>query len=259
MSDEAQGALVKVDILTFGDKPLRMMVDEVGMSWWLAKDVCDALGTDCSNLTKLLGEDERRTCTVQYTDQVRRVTFVNEPGVYTLAFPGRKPQAQAFRRWLAHEVLPSIRKTGRYLLPGQEMITRAEVEGLIKDALAAVRPGRLLDLPLDSDQSPTMLRFWDTLEQIPRETLDHSVHANELALNLPQFHRLVKEHGLQGFHPMRLKRLLRNHTAFLRQAKVNSVLWGKTAHCWMLHWPEVFDGIVEDETGAPETDGDGEE
>lgn len=45
------------------------------------------------------------------------MNIVNEPGLYTLVLGSRKPEAKAFKRWITHEVIPSIRRTGGYLLP----------------------------------------------------------------------------------------------------------------------------------------------
>ena len=83
--------------------------------WFVAKDVCGCLGLDTSNLSKMLDEDELSTYPVQYTDQVRNLSVVSEPGLYSLILRSRKPEAKAFKRWVTHEVLPSIRKTGGYL------------------------------------------------------------------------------------------------------------------------------------------------
>lgn len=88
------------------------MID--GNPWFVAKDVCECLGLDTSNLSKLLDEDELSTCPVQYTAQVRNLSIVSEPGLYSLVLRSRKPEAKAFKRWIIHEVLPSIRKTGGY-------------------------------------------------------------------------------------------------------------------------------------------------
>jgi len=43
------------------------------------------------------------------------MTVVNEPGLYTLILSSRKPEAKAFKRWITHEVIPTIRKTGGYM------------------------------------------------------------------------------------------------------------------------------------------------
>lgn len=64
----------------------------------------------------MLDEDELSTYPVQYTDQVRNLSVVSEPGLYSLILRSRKPEAKAFKRWVTHEVIPSIRKTGGYLI-----------------------------------------------------------------------------------------------------------------------------------------------
>lgn len=95
---------------------LRVVRSDQGAQWFVAKDVCGCLGLDTSNLSKMLDEDELSTYPVQYTDQVRNLSVVSEPGLYSLILRSRKPEAKAFKRWVTHEVIPSIRKTGGYLI-----------------------------------------------------------------------------------------------------------------------------------------------
>ena len=89
--------------------------EQQGEPWFVAKDVCGCLGLDTSNLSKMLDEDELSTCPVQYTDQVRNLSVVSEPGLYSLVLRSRKPEAKAFKRWVTHDILPSIRKSGGYM------------------------------------------------------------------------------------------------------------------------------------------------
>ena len=84
--------------------------------WFVAKDVTDALGLDTSNLAKILDNDERGSCSVQYTGQTRNVAIINESGLYSLILRSRKPEVLRFKKWVTREVLPSIRKTGGYLV-----------------------------------------------------------------------------------------------------------------------------------------------
>ena len=91
------------------------IIDRNGEPRFVAKDVCAALGIDTSNLTKVLDGDERSTCPVQYTDQVRNSVIINESGMYSLVLRSRKPEAKAFKKWVTSEVLPSIRKHGAYM------------------------------------------------------------------------------------------------------------------------------------------------
>lgn len=79
-----------------------------GEPWFAAVDVCIAL--DLSNPTiavSRLDEDERAKFNL---GRQGNATIVNEPGLYTLILSSRKPEAKAFKRWIAHEVIPSIRK-----------------------------------------------------------------------------------------------------------------------------------------------------
>lgn len=81
----------------------------------MAKDVCDILEiTNRGNALSRLDDDEKQT--IRLTDVLKSrnpmVSIVNEPGLYTLILGSRKPEAKAFKRWVTHEVLPSIRKTG---------------------------------------------------------------------------------------------------------------------------------------------------
>lgn len=86
-----------------------------GEIWFVAKDVCDALEIKNSRdaLTRL-DTDEKNT--VVLTDGIGNPnkSVVNEYGLYTLVLSSRKPEAKTFKRWVTHDVLPSIRKTGQY-------------------------------------------------------------------------------------------------------------------------------------------------
>lgn len=89
-----------------------IMID--GEPWFVARDVCDCLGLDSSNISKLLDEDEKGSYTVRTLGGDQRMLTINESGLYSLVLRSRKPEAKTFKRWITHEVLPSIRKTGGY-------------------------------------------------------------------------------------------------------------------------------------------------
>lgn len=89
------------------------MID--GESWFIAKDICCALGLqDVSMTVKRLDDDEKLIQTLFVSGQGRETWTVNESGLYGLIFLSRKPEAKAFRKWVTNEVLPSIRRTGAY-------------------------------------------------------------------------------------------------------------------------------------------------
>ena len=89
--------------------------------WFVLVDVCKALeiGNPSQAMTRL-DEDEKMTLTLNEGHSGQRggaqmVNVVNEPGLYTLVLRSRKAEAKQFKRWITHEVLPSIRKHGAYM------------------------------------------------------------------------------------------------------------------------------------------------
>lgn len=85
--------------------------------WFVGKDVCGCLGL--KNHNDALGGLDPDEKGVASTDPLEAggeqiMVVISEPGVYRLVFRSRKPEAERFKRWLAHEVLPSLRKTGRF-------------------------------------------------------------------------------------------------------------------------------------------------
>lgn len=91
-----------------------------GEPWFIAVDVCNALSI--SNSRDSVGKlDVDEKMTVDLTDShsgtrggAQKISVVNEPGLYALVLSSRKPEAKAFKRWITHEVIPAIRKTGAY-------------------------------------------------------------------------------------------------------------------------------------------------
>ena len=88
--------------------------------WFVAKDVCECLGLE--NISEALrGLDEDEKITLSNPDGNPRagiphqMNVVSEPGLYSLILRSRKPEAKAFKRWVTHDILPSIRRTGGYL------------------------------------------------------------------------------------------------------------------------------------------------
>lgn len=96
--------------------------------WFVAADVCKALDIiNSRDAVARLDDDERNT--VVLTDGIPgnpNKTVVNEPGLYTLVLGSRKPEAKAFKRWITHDVIPSIRKNGGYIA-GQETLSPEEL------------------------------------------------------------------------------------------------------------------------------------
>jgi prophage antirepressor-like protein len=84
--------------------------------WFVAKDVSDILGfRDPYTATRGLDDDEKLLHTLCVSGQKRETTVVNESGLYSLILKSNKPEAKQFKKWITHDVLPTIRKTGGFV------------------------------------------------------------------------------------------------------------------------------------------------
>ncbi len=127
-----------LQIFNFKGNSLRTVM--IGMEpWFVAKDICDVL--TLSNSRKTLQTIETDEVTSSYVidslGRKQKMNCVNESGLYSLIMQSRKPEAKKFKRWVTHEVLPSIRKTGSYIIPDkrEHLLAMAvlEAEKIIKE------------------------------------------------------------------------------------------------------------------------------
>lgn len=98
------------------NQPIRVeMIDNE--PWFVAKDICEALTIEkYRDAVSRLDDDERGSVVVDTLGGKQSMTAVNESGLYDLIFQSRKAEAKVFRKWVTGEVLPTLRKTGRYEL-----------------------------------------------------------------------------------------------------------------------------------------------
>ena len=141
----------------------------------MLKDVCSILGlTNSSKVKERLKEDGVTTSyVIDRLGRKQEAKFINESNLYRLIFQSRKPEAEKFSDWVASEVLPAIRKTGKYeLLPSPDVmaddefldVTKLEMDQRIRIAgiIASCRRERLplvakvLSLDLDDLKIPSL-------------------------------------------------------------------------------------------------------
>lgn len=105
----------------FHDNPVRVLADGNNEPWFVAKDICDILGLSNVTMTlSALDEDEvsqidPKNYLGSGTRSNQPINIVSESGFYKLVMRSRKPVAKEFQRWVTHDVLPSIRRTGGYI------------------------------------------------------------------------------------------------------------------------------------------------
>lgn len=106
----------KLQIFNFEEQEVRIiMIDN--KPWWVARDVCNVLSIQ--NITQAmhqLNKDEKLTHKGYYANQNRNMWLIDEAGLYTLILRSNKPRAIQFKKWITHDILPTIRKTGVFAI-----------------------------------------------------------------------------------------------------------------------------------------------
>jgi prophage antirepressor-like protein len=102
----------------FEGRQVRVITDKQGEPWFVAADVCACLAIrNPSDALNRLDDDEKGLGQTETPGGEQSMSTVNEAGLYSLVLGSRKPEARRFKRWVTHEVLPAIRRTGRYAIP----------------------------------------------------------------------------------------------------------------------------------------------
>ena len=161
-----------------------------GDPWFVAADVCRAL--DLGNPTRALDRldnDERTLISIKGASNGKPVNGVNEPGLYSLVLGSRKPEAKKFKRWITHEVIPAIRKTGGYHVP------QSPEEQMAQGLLAAQK------LLAEKDKRIEEMR--------PKEIFADAVSVSKTDILIGDLAKLIKQNG----HDIGQKRLF----AWLRE------------------------------------------
>jgi prophage antirepressor-like protein len=142
-----------LSVFAFEEKEVRF-VGTAEKPQWVASDVCNCLEIRVSGVSEAIAsleDDEKGNANVVTLGGEQEMLTVTEPGLYRLIFKSRKPVAKRFQRWVFHEVLPAIRKTGSYslhtsqlpapILPPVEQRLKTLVEAM--KTLAQLTGGRL--------------------------------------------------------------------------------------------------------------------
>lgn len=154
--------------------------------WFVAKDVCDALGlSNHRSSIALLDDDERGVHTVDTLSGEQDMAIITEAGLYSLILRSRKPEAKRFKRWVTHEVLPSIRSHGMYATPQtiermladpDTMITtlkvlkaeRERANALMEDNARLLPKATMYDVAIEADGTMSVTEAARYLSQLDR-------------------------------------------------------------------------------------------
>lgn len=171
----------------FRGASLRTLTDEAGEPWFVAKNACDILGIDTNHLRGALDDDEitnLRNSEV-WNQPGRAPLIISEPGLYKLIMRSRKPEAKEFRRWVTHEVLPSIRRHGAYA-------TDVTIDSILNDPDFGIR--LLTDLKDERARRREAERAIEA--QKPKVLFADSVAASHSTILVGELAKILKGNGV---------------------------------------------------------------
>lgn len=177
-----------LQIFNFKESQVRTVLVE-NEPWFVAKDVCEIL--ELSNPTMVidrLDDDERAKFNLGRQGETN---IVNEYGLYSLVLGSRKPEAKEFKRWITHEVIPSIRKHGAYMTPAtlEEAILNPDFGIRLLTSLKEEREARK-SLELQTAQQRQIIH-----ELQPKATYYDLCLQNKTLLSVT---KIAKDYGMSG-------------------------------------------------------------
>lgn len=207
----------QLSVFKYQDAAVRTVTDDQGEPWFVVKDVCEYFGdSDHKRSASRLDEDEKRL--VDVTDALGRMqqaTAVSEAGLYALLFSFQPEKARgdggaqldthisdrlekikAFKRWITHEVLPSIRKHGLYATPATVERMLADPDTMIQ-ALTALKEERIKRAILEEERKallPKAEQFDQFLDGSNYKTV--GVVAKELGMGRTRLFSFLREKGV---------------------------------------------------------------
>jgi len=173
-----------------------------GETWWVAKDVCDVFGeTNRNRAMQSLDEDEKGYTQMTTPGGIQRFAVVNEAGLYALLFAmqptkarsvsdeyiaDREQKLRSFKRWVTHEVLPTIRKHGAY-------ITSSKLEEIMNDPDSWIK---LLTALKEERQEKERLQLQATQDK-PKVVFADAVSVSEGTILIGELAKILKGNGIE--------------------------------------------------------------
>lgn len=170
-----------LQIFVYSGEQLRTIQRDDGL-WWVLRDVCRVLNIgNITDTKKRLDPDEvDLTDLIDSMGRVQATTIINEPGLYAVILRSDKPEAKAFKRWVTHDVLPSIRKTGAYGIPPERLARITALQKQLDEWHELT--DELERLTADACQKAWVFReHYDQLRE-QRDRCRRSLHSAEKAL-----------------------------------------------------------------------------
>lgn len=168
--------------------------------WFVAKDVCNCLEINNSRQALIRLDDDEKSSVIlnDGTPGNPEKSIVNEYGLYSLVLSSRKPEAKEFKRWITHDVIPQIRKTGQYI---------ADIPRTLPDALRAYA-----NEVEEHNKAKLLIE-----EQKPKVLFADSVAASHTSILVGDLAKLLHQNGVKDMGQKRLFNWLRENSYLIKR------------------------------------------
>lgn len=168
--------------------------------WFVAKDVCNCLEINNSRQALIRLDDDEKSSVIlnDGTPGNPEKSIVNEYGLYSLVLSSRKPEAKEFKRWITHDVIPQIRKTGQYV---------ANIPKTLPDALRAYA-----NEVEEHNKAKALIE-----EQKPKVLFADSVAASHTSILVGDLAKLLHQNGVKNMGQKRLFNWLRENSYLIKR------------------------------------------
>lgn len=168
--------------------------------WFVAKDICNCLEINNSRQALIRLDDDEKSSVIlnDGTPGNPEKSIVNEYGLYSLVLSSRKPEAKEFKRWITHDVIPQIRKTGQYV---------ADIPKTLPDALRAYA-----NEVEEHNKAKALIE-----EQKPKVLFADSVAASHTSILVGDLAKLLHQNGVKDMGQKRLFNWLRENSYLIKR------------------------------------------
>lgn len=171
-------------------------------AWFVAVDVCKCLEINNARQAVTRLDDDEKTTVI--SNDGRQMNIISESGLYSLVLSSRKKEAKAFKRWVTHDVLPSIRKTGGYNASVSDEYKAKRLEIMAMNAKARImrEQNKRLESLIKSGKAENlsltaMLQLADTEPPRTENTYTASQVAEMLGVSANKIGRIANANGLK--------------------------------------------------------------
>ena len=245
MQAEMLDSIVSNSMQLFADKGFKIrVIMRLGDPWFVAKDACDCLELgNVSQTCSRLDDDERGIILNDTPSGKQEMLVVSEPGLYSLIGSSKKQEAKAFKRWVNHEVLPSIRKTGGYGIRTVDdmindpdtairLLTQLKILRLQNDQLAmerdeAIRTKAMIGSSREATAMNTASQKSKECEKLRQQIGDSKTYKAVTAITwLPDYFNMSNR-GLYGSLAANLKKIEAGMTSEFKHIDIPDSRFGK--------------------------------